>query len=268
MIYDAILFYNELDLLEIRLNILNDYVDYFVITEATETFMGKTKPLYFKENIERFSKWRHKIIHQVVDDFPNNKLLYQFCYNSPNVGNKEHFWVREMYQKESMIFPLKENCKDNDIVYVSDLDEIWNPEIQIKVKWDTVYRPIQTPYIGYLNNRISKNTGVGTRFGAYKTLKKYGINYFRTEREVVSIPIEKGGWHFTFMGGIEMIKTKLQSYSHQEYNNDTIKNNIDSNIQTNVDFLNRGYTVWQDESDLPKYILDNKIDLKLKGLML
>ena len=61
-IFDVFTFYNELDLLELRMNILGDSVDYFVINEANITFTGKPKPLYFAENRKRFKKWEDKII--------------------------------------------------------------------------------------------------------------------------------------------------------------------------------------------------------------
>ena len=79
MVYDIFSFFYELDLLEIRLNILDKYVDKFVIVESTESFMGKENKLYFDENKKRFEKWKHKIIHYVVDDYPTmlNFLTWQ-----------------------------------------------------------------------------------------------------------------------------------------------------------------------------------------------
>ena len=61
----------------IRLNILNQYVDYFVLVEATKTFSGQPKPLHFKENKERFKKWEHKIIYYAVTDAPKMKENYE-----------------------------------------------------------------------------------------------------------------------------------------------------------------------------------------------
>ncbi len=66
MKYDVFRFFNELDLLELRLNILDAHVDYFVLVEATKTFSGLDKPLYYQENKERFAKWNHKIIHHII----------------------------------------------------------------------------------------------------------------------------------------------------------------------------------------------------------
>ena len=69
-IIDSILFFNELDLLELRLEELYDHVDIFLIVESDKTFTGKPKPLFYKNNSNRFSKWSDKIHHYVVDDMP------------------------------------------------------------------------------------------------------------------------------------------------------------------------------------------------------
>ena len=78
-IYDAFIFSNELDLLDLRLNTLNDYVDKFVIIESNITFSGKPKSLYFLENKDYFNKFKNKIIHVIVDDLPtiyNKEILF------------------------------------------------------------------------------------------------------------------------------------------------------------------------------------------------
>ena len=74
-IYDCFIFNNETDLLEIRFNILNDHVDYFVIIESFETFTGLKKKPFF--NIEKFPKFKNKIIHGVINKFPNNHTAWQ-----------------------------------------------------------------------------------------------------------------------------------------------------------------------------------------------
>ena len=84
-IYDIFIFFNELDLLEIRLNILDLYVDYFVIVECTETFSGLVKPLYYKENKDLFKKWNHKIIHYVVDNMPKNEDDLRYRLGNKNL---------------------------------------------------------------------------------------------------------------------------------------------------------------------------------------
>ena len=68
-VVDAFPFFNELDLLEIRLNLLDPYVDCFILSEATKTFSGLDKPLYYNENKERFEKFNNKIIHNIVERY-------------------------------------------------------------------------------------------------------------------------------------------------------------------------------------------------------
>lgn len=253
-IYDCFSFFDELDLLEIRFNILNDYVDKFVLMEAPETFFGKPKPLIFKNNKERFKQWEHKIIYHVIDDFPNDKNLYEAAVKSPNTGlgpNKDIWWIREFYQKESLNRVLL-NCNDDDIIYVSDVDEIWNPNINIKFDSVNVFKPVQTNYPFYLNHRSNQDphAWTGTRVSKYKVYKKYGANHFRTEREAPSIKILNGGWHFSWLS------KKVDKYE-----------------DGHPDQINRFNTVqnvhmWKDESALPEYILKNKNKLVTKNLML
>ena len=110
MIYDCFQFFNELDILKIRLEVMNPIVDKFVISEATETFSGLKKPLYYEENKELFSEFQDKIIHVVVEDTPEGDTHY-----------------RDTFQKNAVTRGLKD-CRDDDIVIFSDLDEIPNPE--------------------------------------------------------------------------------------------------------------------------------------------
>jgi beta-1,4-mannosyl-glycoprotein beta-1,4-N-acetylglucosaminyltransferase len=111
MLYDCFTFLNELDLLEIRLNILNEVVDKFVIVEATRTFSNQLKPLFFADNKERFRRFSDKIIHVVVDTYPPI----------------ESAWTIEQYQRNCIANALTA-CHDDDVILISDLDEIPRPE--------------------------------------------------------------------------------------------------------------------------------------------
>jgi beta-1,4-mannosyl-glycoprotein beta-1,4-N-acetylglucosaminyltransferase len=253
-VYDAFMLYDELDILELRMNILNDHVDYFIIGEATETFRGNPKPLYYKENEKRFEKFKDKIIHCVIDTLGTHQDIYEKAIASPNtgIGHKDHWWVREFYQKECMIHSL-DKCDDSDIIFVSDVDEIWNPKVCSLMNEKVVYRPIQTGYPFFLNNRSDQDyhCWVGTRFGKIKILKEHGFNHFRTEREVQSIPIPDGGWHFSWLG-----KTNWNKWNDGHPGN-----------HQNFNLVNQN-TMWKDESNLPEYILKNKQNLVEKNLMM
>ena len=108
-IYDCFIFNNETDLLEIRLNILNDYVDHFVIIESSETFTGLKKKLSF--NVENYPKFKNKIIYGIINKFPNNGTA----------------WENESYQR-NYILKLLEGANLEDFIMISDLDEIPNLE--------------------------------------------------------------------------------------------------------------------------------------------
>jgi len=240
MTYDCFSFFDELDLLEIRLNILSDYVDYFIITESETSFAGKSKKLYFKENFKRFDKWINKIIYHNPAPFPTDTDLYEQALKSQNTGNKEYVWLNEFYQKESMIKELK-NANDNDIIFISDLDEIWNPKLNIQIVKDEIYRPIQKCYPFYLNNLSDQEYGwTGTRVANYKTVKQYGLNHIRTEAIAKSIPIENGGWHFTWLN-------KKQN---------KWEDNHPDNYQRLGFYTNS--KMHKDESYLPDYLITNK----------
>jgi hypothetical protein len=110
----------------------------------------------------------------------------------------------------------------------------------------------------YINNRSSE-AWAGTLLTKYKNIKNACLSHLRVPSKTEYEYIENGGWHFTFMGGEEQIKLKLESYGHQEYNNDGIKNKIKDLLEEGKDVLGRNeFKFWIDESELPKYLIDNK----------
>ena len=112
-VYDCFTFFNEMDILEIRLNELDEVVDYFVIVESTRTFQKKEKPLYLNLDDERIIKFKDKIIHIVVDEFPN----FFTYWRVPKT------WDYENHQRNAIARGLK-NVSPDDIIIVSDVDEI------------------------------------------------------------------------------------------------------------------------------------------------
>jgi beta-1,4-mannosyl-glycoprotein beta-1,4-N-acetylglucosaminyltransferase len=149
-IYDCFTFYNELDLLEIRLNELNDVVDKFVLVEAEKTHQNKDKELYFENNKIKFAPFLHKIIHIIVP-----KELF--------VDNDA--WYNEKLQRNCILEGLKET-NDDDFLIVSDLDEIPSSE-SIKQAINFNQTPLSFEHIlhyYYLNtpllvNNSEKNLG-------------------------------------------------------------------------------------------------------------
>lgn len=248
MIYDCFTFFNEYDLLEIRFNVLDMYVDRFVLVESSLTFSGNHKPLYWeKRDKERFKKFENKVIHLVVDDYGKDESIMKLIAERIYVDQPS--FKRSFYQKESIKKCLV-NCMDEDIIYYGDTDEIWEPQ---EVD-DKVYKLRQLAYSYYLNNR-SPEDWRGTIVTKYKNVREGCLNDMRANP--VNI-LEDGGWHFTNMGGIESVVKKLESYDHQEANVPWVKDNLQARMDSNMDFLGRNYQFWVDHSELPYYILKNK----------
>ena len=249
MIYDCFIFNNEVELLELRLNILDPYVDKFVLTEGDTTFSGLPKESVYLQNKERFAKWEDKIIHNFIEipDLPTT-------------------WDREIYSRNS---PVSLGVfEDDDLILSSDLDEIPNPEILEAVdEWvsdDTHFSFQQKRYVYFINN-FETDVWFGTRACTGKYLKNTSIDQIRenTEREeqLTGSIITNGGWHFTFCGGEEMIKTKIESFSHTEHNTPKVIESITDRIKNNKDPLLRDwyyYQVVEIDDSYPQYIVENQ----------
>lgn len=226
-------------MLEIRLNILDERVDKFIIVECTETFSGVPKDLCFNIEDERWAKWKNKIIYYVVDDFPLDSVIYNMSINSPCTGNKEHYWVREFYLKESARKAL-EGLKDSDIVFISDLDEIWNPALTYHPIGNEVLKPRQLPYLYYLNQRTDEDWlgWSGTICVRYKTIKDGIINHLRNDDMTQFTVLDNGGWHFCSIGGKQK---KMEANKNHPIVND-------------MDFNRREVNMRKDDSQLPDYL--------------
>lgn len=275
MIYDAFLFFNELDLLDIRFNLLNYVVDKFVIVESTVTFSGKPKRLFFNENKYNFSKFSDKIIHVIIDDTPDDFYNLSFISNPQSKNDEfknkilgylnsssgwhrhEKQWGREIYQRESILNGLID-CSDNDMIIISDVDEIPNPnEFEfIKNNVNEVFELKQNMFYYFIN--ILKEVGwSGPKIAPWKIVKNNSLNIIRQNKLTTSV-INNGGWHLSFMGGESRIKDKIEAYAHQEFNNDHIKNNINRNISSNSDLFFRGSRFEEIDiySEYPKKMID------------
>jgi len=273
-IIDAFIFFNELELLDIRLNILNDKVDKFILVESTVSFTGKEKPLYYNDNKHLFKKFNDKIIHCIVDDVPNcfeeaqkmflspkdelQKNILMHCLTTSNVPFGETQWLREFYQKESTRRGmLMADLEDDDICFVSDLDEIWNPELDYQIDDYNVNKLRQHVYMAFLNLRSSEDW-VGTYYTKYKNIKNSSTNHLDTLARTNHIFVDNGGWHFTYQGGLDRIKTKLENYGHQEYNNSQVINLVQQRLDLGTDLLGRPFKCEIREDLLPKYLINNK----------
>lgn len=267
MVYDCVPFFNELDILKLRMHILAPYVDKFVIEESTVTFSGEPKPMIFAENRELFAEFEEKILYVAVD-------------NSPMSGVTTH--ERDYFQKNQLIKAM-ENCKPEDIVIFSDVDEIPDPkaleEVISHFDASKVYHFAQRLFYCFLNmEEISGNllsiTGefpgvvkkqwLGTKVCSFEKLPKEGIVFLRevSPTDPVSVRVADGGWHFGYMGGngerdvAKRIGVKVKAAAHQEYNSKRYLNEAVDRLLCGEDIFDRDAKFVRVEIDesFPSYL--------------
>jgi len=275
MIFDTFSFFNELDLLELRLNILDPYVDFFVLTEANLTHSGNRKEFIYEQNKERFAKWAHKIIHVKVTDIPTDftrlsqptsiefddgcrDTINRFIEQTTlfNRSTEPHYG-RDFWQKESCRRGL-ESAQNDDIIMFSDVDEIPNPAVLKRLTefFDStqVYALQMNSYYYYLN-MLKETDWLGTRIGTWGVMKSLSWNQLRKD---IQTTIPAAGWHFSFQGGTDKVREKIEAYSHQELNTHDIKEQLSNRIQQGQDPYNRGQlTKVPIDQSFPQYIRDN-----------
>ena len=281
MIHDCFTFFNELDLLELRLNTLDPVVDRFVLVEATLTHQGRPKPLHYAENKERFAAFHHKIEHVVVDRYP------------ANAGADA--WVYEKHQRNSIALGLKGIAAD-DRVMIGDVDEIPRPEKVAEAASMCGMRVFrQRMFYYYLNCVNATHQGSeGYRWNGtvmidasmldrppqhYRELAMLLLSTFppplirslyytaklrwRLLREGIRLRyIDEGGWHFSYLGGVDRIISKLEAFAHTEYNKPEYKDpeRIRRAIAQGEDIFGRDfhYRFVPLDDTWPRYVLDNR----------
>ena len=236
-IIDCFIFYNELDLLNYRLNILNNYVDYFVLVEATHSFVGKIKPLFYEENKELFKEFNHKIIHIVVDDFSHK-------YPNINIENGEQ-WNNEIFQRNCIKRGLdKLKLNDDDIFTITDLDEIPDPKLLQKIKATEVIIDAnileQDFYYYNLNSKLDFKWHL-SKIISYKKYKEFSCSFEQIRQNMTLKITKNGGWHLSYFGNEQFIKNKIENFSHQELNikKFTDENKILNRIKNKLDVYDR-----------------------------
>ena len=271
MIYDCFTFFNELDLLEIRLNVLKDVVDKFVLVEADRTFTNRSKRLFFEENKPRFASFASRIIHVKVTDHPPFKTA----------------WHYESHQRNAIARGLV-GAKPDDVILISDVDEIPDPAAvrqyagrrgmvvfnQIYYAYYLNFRNVRrrrwefakmVSYADFLhgfddvevmhNEHLPEEVNVGT------TASKIRMRALPRSRGGVTV-VRRGGWHFTSLGGASALAEKMRSFSHQEYNpgEDNIS---ETRLKELIDkgagpFWKMNCFADRIDARLPRYICDNQ----------
>lgn len=278
MIYDCFLYYDEDMILDIRLNTLNDVVDRFVIVESTYTFTGKKKILNF--DINKFEKFKDKIIYIVYSERPKLK---------DGIAGNYDAWANEAATRNAIMRGLK-HANDNDIILISDVDEIFNPESLKKIKPNKIFTTFHMNFYNYQFNlqvfnkdgskrlctlpRATTLMNLNRYFGSspenFRNMKKSEANkdfISRTWLKFRSKTVTDAGWHFSWVMTPERISEKMSTISHTEYDLPEFNNpeHIMKVITNAEDIWGRDRKLEKQEltaEKFPTYLVDNKDKFK------
>lgn len=260
MILDCFTFFNELDLLEGRLEYLYDTVDYFIIVETNITHSGIPKPLNYLQNARRYQKYSDKILYfpfaADVNQYDFTQKPTAFDHNAPQ-------WKIENFQRNYISEALK-LFPDDAITIISDLDEIASKEA-IELAKHAIgpmgqALSFQQKMFYYNFDRCASYPWMASVVSTNKFVREQTPQYLRlcaSEWKNLNF-IYDGGWHFSFWGGAEKVSEKIKSFAHQEHNLDkfTDLNLIEQRISSGIDPFDRGEMIPTDLSDIPNEILE------------
>ena len=242
-IYDCFLFYNEMTLLEIRLNELYPYVDHFVLVEATHTFSGRPKPMYF-DQIKHNAK---------IAPFADKIIYVKFNITRPS----DDRWENEISQRNALSQGLT-GANPDDTIIISDVDEIINPQIMEIVRENSSPgRLLMKNYYYYFNCRCDTDW----HFPAFCRYKDFTTAQDLRNGDHHKIMVFNGGWHFGYLMSPEDIADKLSSFSHDEYDTQYFKDTtrIRDCMEKGVDLFGRnGVSYSITNLDAPKYVMNHQ----------
>ena len=262
-IYDCFQYFNEDHIVDLRLNILDSFINKFIIVESTVDHQGKTKKLNF--DINKYKKFKDKINYIIVDDTPD-------VFKKPHLGGES---LVESHQRNAITKGLI-SAEDNDLIILSDVDEI--PNLNKLNEYDknnyAVFSQKMFMYkINFLN--LKENNWHGSRMCLKKNLRSpqwlrklkfKDYPFWRIDKIRNLQVIKDGGWHFSYLQTPEDISKKIQSFAHGEFNKSELTNleNIYSKILKGQDIFDRGHNLKRVELDstFPTYILNNKEKFK------
>ena len=257
-IYDCFQYFNEDHVLDLRFNILNKKVDYFIISESTKTHQGAEKKLNF--NINNFKKFKHKIKYIVAD------YEEKISFENHTMGES----LVEQHQRNSLANGLVE-ADDGDLIILSDSDEIPDLTKLNQIKRNSKFIAFSQMMFMYKLNlqNLNESNWIGSKMGLKKnfplpqklrSLKFKEYPFWRFDK--IGQQIINGGWHFSFLQKPSDIAKKIKSYSHGEFNRSEYidEKKIEQKILNNEDIFNRGFKLKKiDISDkYPEFIRNNK----------
>ena len=243
-IFDCFMYFDEEIVLDTRLNYLDPFVDYFVIVESNFTHSGKNRGLKF--DINKFKKFQKKIIYKVFDVIPHD--IEEILENDDESTKSRKYILNAIKRENAQRNYINEGIKsaeDNDLILVSDVDEIPNlSDKNIKNIKEKIILFKQEMFYYKFNLKLPNTDWIGTKGCKKINLKnpqwlrnikdrKYSlfrIDAFFSNNKYIDVKIiNKGGWHFTNIKKAEDIEYKLRSYlhhrefDHQKINSKDIK---------------------------------------------
>ena len=291
-IFDCFMYYNEDFILDLRLNYLNKFIDFFVIVESLYNHKGEKKNLNF--NIKNYQKFKEKIIYIVLDHLPDS---IEIINDNDDEDTKDGKYIlnayrRDNFQRNYIINGIK-NASLDDLILISDIDEIPNlKNLNLgEIKNRLIFFKQKMCYYKF-NLYLKSYNWVGTRACQKKNLISpqwlrdiksrsypfWRIDTFFSKNKYSDIYfVNNGGWHFSYINSAEGIENKLKSYTHhREYDlnplgvkkiNNMIKNReavYDLSVDQRGNQFGKGQKLDVLEfNELPKYIKDNQNKYKL-----
>ena len=285
------MYFDEDLILDLRLNILDKFVDYFVIVESIFTHRGEKRNLKF--NINKFKKFENKIVYLVYDQEPSQieKIVSKDTEDEKSRKYIMNALFRENAQRNFINRALN-NLDNEDVILVSDVDEIPNLKgINFEEKKSKIILFKQDMLYYKFNLKLPNLAWTGTKACKKKYFKSaqwlrnvkdrkypfYRVDTYFSEKKYIDCDfIENGGWHFTNIKTANQIKQKLESYLHHiEFDKNPLSaEEIDKIIQDKIAIYDLSVDQRKNKirgnklenyplHKLPEYLLDNLNNYKV-----
>ena len=202
-VIDVFPFNGEVEMLELKLDAMGAWTDRFVVVEARKTFTGQPKALTFPSIAERLGRRLDKIVYRPVEEFP---------------AYLTSAWAREFYQRDQALHALADICTADDVVIISDVDEMLD-EAAVRAFEGTVAGADLRTSSYFLNfERLRHGPNVKAALARWRVVARTGCSWLRigVRMHLGSSVIPRAGWHFTNIGTAERLAYKFSSFSHEE----------------------------------------------------
>lgn len=266
-VIDSFIFFNEVELLKLRLHYLNDVVDYFVISESNYTHSGKIKSYYLNKVLLELPE---NIVRKIIRlKYEPDISQFNFDRDIEWCDLSNDYWKLERAQRNLITDNLSQ-FSPTDMFMVSDLDEIPSKETVEEYKnvmtengemLKNFCAVVKSKLFYYNFSTFQNSDWDGTVISTVGNAIQVGCDYLRYNRSQF-YSIEDGGFHFSTFGDVNRIRTKIKSFAHQEFNKEQYISdvNIEKSIQNKEDIYHisgkfKTYEFSNYPEDLRKYIV-------------